>query len=105
MTACGTYRVVIYGYPEIWWHIPRILITSSSFLDLLVLHLTFFPIFPLILYHTIYTAGFFYCTHLETVNMAIPTFAGLSGKKLGLTVSTIATMGFLLFGYDRKLPP
>lgn len=37
--------------------------------------------------------------------MAIPTFAGLSGKKLGLTVSTIATMGFLLFGYDRKLPP
>lgn len=48
MTACGTYRVVIYAYPEIWWHIPRILITSSSFLDLLVLHLIFFPIFPLI---------------------------------------------------------
>lgn len=34
--------------------------------------------------------------------MAPPTFAGLTGRKLGLTVSTIATMGFLLFGYDRE---
>lgn len=30
-----------------------------------------------------------------------PSFIGLSGKKLSLTVSTIATMGFLLFGYDQ----
>jgi hypothetical protein len=30
-----------------------------------------------------------------------PTFAGLSGQKLMVSVTTIATMGFLLFGYDR----
>ncbi|KAL6238235.1 hypothetical protein BDW75DRAFT_237539 [Aspergillus navahoensis] len=30
-----------------------------------------------------------------------PNFAGLSGRKLSLTVSTVATMGFLLFGYDQ----
>lgn len=30
-----------------------------------------------------------------------PAFIGLSGRKLSLTVSTIATMGFLLFGYDQ----
>ena len=30
-----------------------------------------------------------------------PTYAGMSGRKLSLTVSTIATMGFLLFGYDQ----
>ncbi|GAB1198487.1 hypothetical protein APSETT444_007810 [Aspergillus pseudonomiae] len=34
--------------------------------------------------------------------MAPPTYAGMSGRKLSLTVSTIATMGFLLFGYDRE---
>jgi len=28
----------------------------------------------------------------------------MSGKPLSLTVSTIATMGFLLFGYDRESP-
>jgi hypothetical protein len=33
--------------------------------------------------------------------MAPPTYMGLTGKKLSLTVSTIATMGFLLFGYDQ----
>lgn len=31
-----------------------------------------------------------------------PKYAGMSGRPLGLTVSTIATMGFLLFGYDRE---
>lgn len=31
-----------------------------------------------------------------------PSYAGMSGKPLSLTVSTIATMGFLLFGYDRE---
>lgn len=31
-----------------------------------------------------------------------PSYAGMSGRPLSLTVSTIATMGFLLFGYDRK---
>jgi MFS family permease len=30
-----------------------------------------------------------------------PTYAGMSGRPLSLTVSTIATMGFLLFGYDQ----
>ncbi|KAL3463594.1 general substrate transporter [Aspergillus heterothallicus] len=30
-----------------------------------------------------------------------PSFAGLSGRPLSLTVSTVATMGFLLFGYDQ----
>ncbi|KAJ5550242.1 hypothetical protein N7461_004940 [Penicillium sp. DV-2018c] len=30
-----------------------------------------------------------------------PTYCGMSGRPLGLTVSTIATMGFLLFGYDQ----
>ncbi|OJJ06679.1 hypothetical protein ASPVEDRAFT_140773 [Aspergillus versicolor CBS 583.65] len=30
-----------------------------------------------------------------------PSFAGMSGRPLSLTVSTIATMGFLLFGYDQ----
>ncbi|TGO18221.1 hypothetical protein BTUL_0011g00270 [Botrytis tulipae] len=29
------------------------------------------------------------------------TYAGLHGRKLGLLVSTIATTGFLLFGYDQ----
>ncbi|KAE8154634.1 general substrate transporter [Aspergillus avenaceus] len=32
---------------------------------------------------------------------SIPTFAGLSGQKLMMSVTTIATMGFLLFGYDQ----
>jgi hypothetical protein len=36
--------------------------------------------------------------------MAVPQFAGMSGKKLSWSISTIATLGFLLFGYDRKLP-
>ncbi|KAE8354339.1 general substrate transporter [Aspergillus coremiiformis] len=30
-----------------------------------------------------------------------PTFAGLSGRKLMMSVTTVATMGFLLFGYDQ----
>ncbi|KAF9894439.1 hypothetical protein FE257_007942 [Aspergillus nanangensis] len=30
-----------------------------------------------------------------------PTFIGLSGRPLSLAVSTVATMGFLLFGYDQ----
>ncbi|KAL4918822.1 general substrate transporter [Aspergillus aurantiobrunneus] len=30
-----------------------------------------------------------------------PTYAGLSGRKLSLSLSTVATMGFLLFGYDQ----
>lgn len=33
--------------------------------------------------------------------MAPPTFAGLSGRPLSLAISTIATTGFLLFGYDQ----
>ncbi|KAK2754743.1 hypothetical protein FQN54_006876 [Arachnomyces sp. PD_36] len=35
--------------------------------------------------------------------MSVPTFAGLSGKKLSLSVSTVATTGFLLFGYDQGI--
>ncbi|KAJ5715494.1 Sugar transporter STL1 [Penicillium malachiteum] len=34
-------------------------------------------------------------------SVSSPSFAGMSGRKLSLTVSTIATMGFLLFGYDQ----
>lgn len=33
--------------------------------------------------------------------MAPPTFAGMTGRPLSLSVSTVATMGFLLFGYDQ----
>lgn len=36
--------------------------------------------------------------------MTVPTFAGMSGKKLLSAVTTTATMGFLLFGYDRMFP-
>jgi hypothetical protein len=36
--------------------------------------------------------------------MAVPQFAGMAGKKLSWSISTIATLGFLLFGYDRKSP-
>jgi MFS family permease len=37
----------------------------------------------------------------EVVAPGAPKFAGLSGRALGLLVSTIATNGFLLFGYDQ----
>lgn len=33
--------------------------------------------------------------------MAPPKFCGLSGRPLSLLVSTIATTGFVLFGYDQ----
>ncbi|OAT06504.1 MFS monosaccharide transporter [Blastomyces gilchristii SLH14081] len=33
--------------------------------------------------------------------MVSPTYAGMSGKKLSLAGSTVATMAFLLFGYDQ----
>ncbi|KAH8433793.1 uncharacterized protein LDX57_011427 [Aspergillus melleus] len=42
---------------------------------------------------------------LSSPSMAPPKFAGMSGKPLSLTVSTVATMGFLLFGYDRMYHP
>jgi MFS family permease len=31
----------------------------------------------------------------------VKTYAGLMGRPLGLLISTIATTGFLLFGYDQ----
>lgn len=31
-----------------------------------------------------------------------PKYAGFSGRPLSWAISTIATMGFLLFGYDRE---
>ena len=34
--------------------------------------------------------------------MAPPAYAGLTGRRLGMTIFGVATMGFLLFGYDRK---
>lgn len=40
-------------------------------------------------------------TSASTANMAPPTFAGFSGKPLSLAISTVATTGFLLFGYDQ----
>ncbi|KAF2861988.1 general substrate transporter [Piedraia hortae CBS 480.64] len=33
----------------------------------------------------------------------VPHFMGLTGKKLNLMVSTVATCGFLLFGYDQGI--
>jgi hypothetical protein len=33
--------------------------------------------------------------------MAPPKFMGLSGRPLSIAVSTVATTGFLLFGYDQ----
>ena len=33
--------------------------------------------------------------------MAPPRFGGLTGRSLSLAVSTIATTGFVLFGYDQ----
>ena len=33
--------------------------------------------------------------------MGSPTYMGLTGRPLSLAVSAVATMGFLLFGYDR----
>ena len=40
-----------------------------------------------------------------TETMDSPKFMGLTGRPLSLMVSTIATTGFLLFGYDRMLWP
>jgi hypothetical protein len=31
----------------------------------------------------------------------VPTYMGMSGRRLGLVVSIVATNGFLLFGYDQ----
>ena len=31
----------------------------------------------------------------------VPSFVGLSGQKLSVSITFAATMGFLLFGYDR----
>ncbi|KAJ5935685.1 hypothetical protein N7466_005232 [Penicillium verhagenii] len=31
----------------------------------------------------------------------VPKYAGMSGHMLSRTVTTVATMGFLLFGYDQ----
>ena len=33
--------------------------------------------------------------------MAPPKFMGLTGRPLSLMVSTVATTGFVLFGYDQ----
>jgi hypothetical protein len=33
--------------------------------------------------------------------MGSPKFMGLTGRPLSLAVSTVATTGFLLFGYDQ----
>ena len=35
------------------------------------------------------------------MTMAPPTFMGLTGRPLSLMVSTVATTGFVLFGYDQ----
>jgi sugar porter (SP) family MFS transporter len=32
-----------------------------------------------------------------------PTYAGLSGKRLSMAITTVSTLGFLLFGYDQGL--
>ena len=40
-------------------------------------------------------------TDLVTSRDATVKFMGLNGRPLGLAISTIATTGFLLFGYDQ----
>lgn len=35
------------------------------------------------------------------ITMSAPKFMGLTGHPLALAVSTVATTGFLLFGYDQ----
>ncbi|KAK7520918.1 hexose carrier protein [Phyllosticta citriasiana] len=37
----------------------------------------------------------------NVINVKAPKFFGLSGRPLSLVVSTVATTGFLLFGYDQ----
>ena len=37
----------------------------------------------------------------SAVAVAHPRFMGMRGRALDITVSIIATTGFLLFGYDR----
>ncbi|KAK8167271.1 general substrate transporter [Phyllosticta citribraziliensis] len=37
----------------------------------------------------------------NAINVKAPKFFGLSGRPLSLVVSTVATTGFLLFGYDQ----
>ncbi|PLB42219.1 putative MFS monosaccharide transporter [Aspergillus candidus] len=41
------------------------------------------------------------CVYLRLPFNMPPTFAGMSGRPLSLSISTVATMGFLLFGYDQ----
>lgn len=54
-----------------------------------------FALFFLIHYHD--------KTREKKVNLAMapPTFMGLTGRPLSLMVSTVATTGFVLFGYDQ----
>jgi MFS family permease len=40
---------------------------------------------------------------MQPGKMASPKFMGLTGRPLSLAVSTVATTGFLLFGYDQGL--
>jgi hypothetical protein len=37
----------------------------------------------------------------QKTSMASPKFMGLTGKPLSMAVTTVATTGFLLFGYDQ----
>ena len=41
--------------------------------------------------------------HSTAATADSPRFMGLTGRPLSLAVSAVATTGFLLFGYDRKL--
>lgn len=34
-------------------------------------------------------------------DMNVPSYAGLSGQKLQFAITSTATIGFLLFGYDQ----
>lgn len=44
----------------------------------------------------------FFSSSKETAaKMAPPKFMGLTGRPLSLAVSTVATTGFVLFGYDQ----
>lgn len=61
------------------------------------------PVFPL--YSSFFSATLCAMTRSSSVSDTTagfkPTYAGLNGRPLGILISTIATTGFLLFGYDQ----
>jgi MFS family permease len=91
---------------------------TLSFISCLNSHLspspqTFFILYPRnsVAIHTGWARDGYLLRFHQSVIMSSPqragsistvrTYAGLNGRPLGLLISTIATTGFLLFGYDQ----